>query len=73
MAARSGRHSLAASSIPDSTRFIELIDHILVMNYLKPDLRLRVISLQRRLIEAELNEHYRAAAPRSDRSLVDPG
>jgi hypothetical protein len=49
-------------------QFLDVIDRILTMDYLKPDLRRHVIRLQERLIQAELQAHYRAG----DRRTASP-
>jgi len=57
---RSQAHPLSESIAPDAGKFLAVIDKVLVLNYLKPDLRRRVVKLQRRLIDAEMSAHYQA-------------
>ena len=45
----------------DPRPFLEVIDHVLMMDCIKPDLRRRVIRFQQVLIRAELDAHYLAA------------
>ena len=36
----------------DADRFIEVVTRVLALNYLAPDLRRRVVTLRRRMVEA---------------------
>jgi hypothetical protein len=49
----------------DRRRVLEVIDQVLALDYLAPDLRRRVIKLQRGLVEAELSARDRARERRS--------
>ena len=43
---------------PPGGEFLVVIDHVLALNYLKPEPRRRVVKLQRQLIKAEMSAHY---------------
>jgi hypothetical protein len=60
-ALRSEAHPLSESIARNAGKFLAVIDHVLALNYLKPDLRRRVVKLQRQLIKAEMSAHYQAS------------
>jgi len=55
---RSPVHPLSTTVVREAGKFLAVIDHVLALNYLKPDLRRRVVKLQRQLIKAEMTAHY---------------
>lgn len=58
MASPEPPHPISDYIARDAGRFLVVIDHVLALNYLKPDLRRRVVKLQRNLIRAEMVSHY---------------
>lgn len=58
VATRVSAHPFSEAVAREAGRYLLVIDHVLAMNYLKPDLRRRVVNLQRNLIQIELNAHY---------------
>ena len=59
-ALRSDAHPLSDLIARDAGKFLAVIDHVLALNYLKPELRQRVVKLQKQLIKADVNARYRA-------------
>ena len=51
-------HPVSAAVAAEAARYLAVIDHVLALNYLRPDLRRKVIRMQRQLIEVEINSHY---------------
>ena len=49
---------LSTAVVRQAGKFLVVIDHVLALNYLKPELRRRVVKLQRQLIKAEMSAHY---------------
>ena len=58
MEIRQPSHPISAYIARDAGRFLSVIDHVLALDYLKPELRRRVVRLQRDLIKAEVRSHY---------------
>lgn len=58
MAERVAPHPISEAIAAEASRYLVVIDHVLALDYLQPDLRRRVVKMQRRLIEAELSAHY---------------
>ena len=59
MTGRKSPHPLSEAVAAEAGHYLTVIDHVLAMDYLKPDLRKKVVRLQRQLMEAETNNHYR--------------
>jgi hypothetical protein len=57
-ALRSDVHPLSDLIARDAGKFLAVIDHVLALNYLKPELRQRVVKLQKQLIKAAVNARY---------------
>lgn len=60
MVGRKPPHPLSEAVAAEAGHYLTVIDHVLAMDYLKPDLRKKVVRLQRQLIEAEASNHYRS-------------
>lgn len=60
MAPTNPSHPISEMIAAEAPRYLAVIDQILAMDYLQPDLRRRVIRLQRQLIQIELGAHYPA-------------
>lgn len=58
MDSRQTAHPVSEMIARDAGRFLTVIDHVLALNYLRPELRRRVVKLQRDLIRAEMVSHY---------------
>ncbi len=59
-ALRSNVHPLSDLIARDAGKFLAVIDHVLALNYLNPELRRRMVKLQKQLITAEVSAHYQA-------------
>lgn len=57
VATRGVSHPLSAAVIEDAPRYLAVIDHVLAMDYLTPDLRRRVVRMQRQLVLAKSKAH----------------
>ena len=42
----------------EAGKYLAVIDHVLALGRLRPELRKRVVRMQRRLIQMDLNNHY---------------
>ena len=58
MEGRKSPHPLSEAVAAEAGHYLTVIDHVLAMDYLKPELRRKVLRLQQQLIEAEINTHY---------------
>ena len=50
-------HKLSDYVAKDPQRFLSVVDHVLSLGYLEPDLRQRVLRLQSQLIKAAQSTH----------------
>lgn len=53
MAARRASHPLSAAVVEGAPRYLANIDRVLAMYYITPELRRRVVRMQRQLVLAE--------------------
>lgn len=63
MGSRASSHPVSEAIAAEASRYLAVIDHVLALDYLKPDLRRRVIRMQRQLMKVELNNHYLTTEP----------
>lgn len=55
---KSPSHPISIAVAAEASRYLVVIDHVLAMGYLKPDLRRRVVKMQQQLMDAESTAHY---------------
>lgn len=61
MVGRKSPHPVSAAVAAEAGRYLAVIEHVLALDFLKPDLRTKVVRMQRQLIEVEINKPEDAA------------
>jgi len=58
MSLRHPAHPVSEMIARDAASFLTVIEHVLALNYLRPELRRRVEKLQRELLRAEMATNF---------------
>ena len=58
MVGRKSPHPVSEAVAAEASRYLAVIEHVLALDYIKPDLRRKVVRMQRQLITVEINSRY---------------